>query len=81
MINSYGLVILMALIIFVTGLFGSHFGYSVNGELVQGAGWEDFMGALVTFQIDGMPAFMSIIFILMPVFAGWILYRQLRGQD
>lgn len=78
--NSYGWVILYIVVIASVGYFGGALGYTVNG-LPQETDALGFLGALATFQIDGVHPLLALVFDCSPFFVAWIIYRQIRGQD
>jgi len=80
---------------FFTGMIGSHFGYTVNGmpqgALVSASEpgllgvvewvWDSmvFMFQMVSFQIDNMPAAISVIFVVMGIMTVWLIINLIRG--
>lgn len=78
--NSYGWVILIIVCVAVVGWVGGEANYTVNGMPTDG-GTLDFIGNLAIGQIDGMPVLFTVFLDLIPFFCGWIIYRQIRGQD
>jgi hypothetical protein len=42
--------------------FGSHFGFTVHGVPAVNPDIWDFIGAMATFSIDGLPALFSYVF-------------------
>lgn len=80
-LNSYSLILCILLIYFVVGLFGANIGYEVDGIPVYDANPLTYLGAMMSFQIDGFPSWLSFIFDIIPFFVAWVVYRQVRGQD
>jgi len=116
-VSKTGLLIALLFIMMVTGLFGTHFGYTVQGQpqggaaasipeyescsggsgidlffcrigaffinVGRGLGWFfnsiGFLFRLVTFQVDGMPVFVSSIFVVISVLAVWLIVGVVRG--
>ena len=94
-ITAYGLLALLIVVQMVVSIFGSYAGYSVDG-VVQGGSvaaapgflgvvtwaWESikFLFSMVTFQVDGMPLFMSGIFLVMSLMTVFIIVRTIRGN-
>jgi len=95
-ITSYGLLLFLLVVIAVVSGFGSCAGYTVSG-LEQGGMsaqapgllgvldwvWDSikFMFHLSTFQVDNMPAFISIIFVIMSLMTGFIIIKLVRGSS
>lgn len=79
--NSYGWIILYIVVVAMIGLFGAHFGYTVDGLPVKNNNALDFLGSLLLFKIDNMPSVFNWVFIASPFMVAWIVYRQVRGQD
>lgn len=95
--NKYAVLAGLAIVILVVGLFGAHFGYTVNG-VPQGAelgeGQPGFLGALeyafagiaflvsmAAFRVDGMPVWISSIFIFMAMMAIMLIASLVRGTE
>jgi len=78
--NSYGWVVLLIVCIAFTSWIGGEAGYTIGGVPAD-AGALDFIGNLALGKIDGMPIWITAIFDCIPFLVGWIIYRQIRGQD
>ena len=66
------LIVLFLVIIVVTGLVGSHFGYTVNGvpQSTDGLTLTGFLGYIMhlsTFTMDGAPVILSAAFLIMQI--------------
>lgn len=79
-LNSYGWVILIIICIGLLSWVGGEMDYTVNG-IDTGGGTLDFITNLAIGEIDGMPLVFTILIDVLPLFVGWIVYRQVRGQD
>jgi len=95
-ITSYGLLLFLLVIIAVVSAFGSCAGYTVSGVEQAAVStsapgllgvidwmWESlkFMFNMTTFQVDNMPAFLSVIFIIMQLMTLFLIYRSIRGNS
>jgi hypothetical protein len=96
-LSKYALLLGLLITIFFTGLMGGHFGYTVNGVPQSGNlsasepgilgvlswSWEGikFMFSMVTFRVDGMPAFVSVIFVIMSIMTIFLIVSLIRGND
>ena len=93
--NSHDVVLFDTIVISVVGLFGGYAGYTVNGvpkcgsiETTPGVlglvtwVWDSlvFMIDMATFCIDGMPEFMSIIFLAMTTSFLFAVVKLVRGS-
>lgn len=112
--NRYTITILLFAVIFVTGYFGQHFGYVVNGvpmgsspaKYADGKSWSDsdygldvaisywqqkandnaLLGAIAyiwyftSFQIQGVPVWLSAAVDLMVILALLVLWALVRGE-
>ena len=81
--SSYGLLALLLVVTATIGFFGGHFGYSVNGIPVEagntvGLDW-GFLFLLLIFSVDGVPAFLSAIFLVMQIMTGFLIVNIVRG--
>lgn len=79
--TRFGILILLLFIIFTVSAIGDHFGYTVDGvpqggEVVEsspgilgviswGFGAVGFLFHVMSFQVDGMPELMGMVFIIM----------------
>lgn len=95
--NKYGVLAGLIIVILVTGLFGAHFGYTVDGvpqSAEVGEGEPGILGALafafssitflvsmVAFRVDGMPIWISSIFIFMGMMSVMLVASLVRGTD
>lgn len=77
----------IALILFIMGavsIFGAHFGYEANG-IPSGEGGigatPAFLYQLVTFQISGVPVFMSAFVGIMILLIILVAVSWIRGSD
>lgn len=73
---------ILLLILFATvGVFGSIFGYQVDGEIVRGgiSNFFDFIVNLSAFNIDNMPWILSLVFDCIWAGFAWLGYRAIRG--
>ena len=75
--TKIGVLILILFVMLVVSVFGAHFGYAVDGvpkggdfSLVQGM---SYFYDMTTFNIDGMPAEMSAVFILITLLSIYII--------
>jgi hypothetical protein len=96
-ITKYSLFTMLVIVQLTTALFGGHFGYTIHGApsgavlnssapgILGALGWVwdsiAFMFNMMTFQIDGMPAFISVIFIGMAILTAFIILNIIRGTD
>lgn len=92
--SQTGLLILIVLVLGITALVGGHFGAQYTGvnmgyntELPEDGGevtWVssslDFMVDLFTFNIDAVPAWLSVFYYLISVGGLWLLIRTIRGN-
>lgn len=81
--SSYEVLLILLVMNLTIGLFGNHFGYSVNGVVVEagntlGLDW-GFLFNLLIFNVDGVPFFLSLVFLVMQVMAGMIIVNIIRG--
>lgn len=92
--NSYGWVILFIVCIALLAWVGGEAGFTTTTmpDYIEGSlGYDseqpvshnplEFIGNLAIGTIVGMPLFFTILFDTVPFFLGWIIYRQIRGQD
>lgn len=95
--TKYAVLAGLVIVILVTGLFGNHFGYTVAGvpqgaEVAEGEpgilgaleyAWDSvvFLVNMVAFRIDGMPVWVSSIFIFMGIMTLIILASLVRGTS
>lgn len=95
--NKYAVLAGLVIVILVTGLMGAHFGYTVNGvpqgaEVQEGEpgilgaleyafASIGFLVSMVAFRIDGMPVWISSIFIFMGIMSIMILASLVRGTE
>lgn len=82
--SSLAVTVALIVIILVVSIFGGFAGFSVNGVPVAEGGSIgidsiQFMFAMTTFSIDGMPIFISAIFLLMELIAVILIVRLIRG--
>lgn len=71
------------------GTFGAHYGYLVNGAIIEPvevtASWESAISAggylvrLATFQIQDVPAIMSLLFLLLNLIGVTAIVLLIRG--
>lgn len=95
-ISSYGLLLFLTVMIAVVSGFGSLAGYSVAGIQQAGLSGEapgllgvvqwiwdsvQFMFHLATFQVDNMPAFISMIFVIISLMTGFLIIKLIRGSS
>jgi len=96
-LSKYSLLLGLLIVMVVTGLFGSHFGYTVNGVPQGGVLMEEapgvlgifswvwsgitFMFQMVTFRVDGMPIFIGVIFGVMSVMVVFLIVSLVRGSN
>lgn len=94
-ISSYGLLIFLLVVIFSVAGFGGCAGYTVEGvpkggELASGEPgilgiiewvWDSmvFMFDMITFQVDGMPAFINTIFLILGLLSVFLIVKLIRG--
>ena len=94
-ITSYGLLIFLLITIFSVSIFGGYAGYTVDGVPVGGElstqepgilgiiewVWDslNFMFHMITFQIDGMPAVINSIFLILSLLTAFLILRLIRG--
>ena len=86
--SKLGVLALLLVIIFTVSVFCGHFGYSVDGVpqggIVEGKpgllgavqwGWDAlvFLFNMMSFQIDGVPELIGIVFIIMSLLSAFIL--------
>jgi hypothetical protein len=95
--SSYILMGAFIVILLTVSIFGGHFGYTVNGVPHAGAvstqnpgifgalGWVwdsvQFLFEMMTFQIDGMPAWWSGVSIFMVLMIAYLFIKLIRGTD
>lgn len=77
--NKVSLLVLILFVLIIVSTFGSHFGFSVNGvpqnpdqdfSLTKGM---SYFYNMTTFQIDGMPAVMSAVFLFIVLLSIYII--------
>lgn len=93
--TAYSLFISLVTIQLVVGMFGGYAGYTAHGvpheiaslvqpNLVTIATWVwnsvNFMWDMITFDIDGMPAFINMVFLLMAMSSVFLLVKLVRGS-
>lgn len=94
---KYAVLAGLIITILVTGLFGAHFGYSIDGVPQRQDAIDDnpgiigvveyvfdslgFLFSMVTFQIDGMPTWISAVFIFMSLMALTLVISFVRGTE
>ena len=71
---NYIIIALVIIVFIVTGVFGTHYGYTVNGipqnEKLTLSNILDYLWNFCTFGIDGIPALLSLIYdVLIVLFA------------
>jgi len=85
------LFLLIALIFLVVATFGSYAGYTTSG--IEYGGWSSanvtsvsavstglgFMTSLLTFQLDGIPAWLSAFFALLSLCELYLIIQLIRG--
>jgi len=86
----------LVIVQFFTGMIGSHFGYLVNGMpsgattsaaqpgilgIIEWV-WDSmvFMFQMVTFQVDNMPAAITVIFVAMAIMTVFLIISLIRGN-
>lgn len=95
--NKYGVLAALVIVILVTGLMGAHFGYTVDGvpQGVEASDEEPgllggityafssigFLFSMVAFRIDGMPIWISTIFIFMGIMSITLIVSLIRGTE
>lgn len=79
--NNIMLAILLIVLVLCVSFFGSELGYTVDGVPQKNADMLDYIGAMYTFSIDGMPVWLNIFLDLIPVLSGWLVYREIRGNS
>jgi len=94
-LTDYGLLLILIIVQTVVGAFGTYIGYSVNGVQITTTEesspgilgiiewvWESiqFMFNMIAFQIDGMPHFISLIFIVMAIMTIYLIVKLIRGS-
>jgi len=95
-LSKYSLLLGLLIVISFSGLIGSHFGYTVNGvpqgagisETAPGIlgvvewVWDSmvFMFNMVVFRVDGVPAFVGVIFIVMSIMTVFLIISLIRGN-
>jgi hypothetical protein len=96
-LSKYGLLAGMLCVMIFSSLVGGHFGYTVNGVpqtadlslatpgflgVVEWV-WDSivFMFNMVTFRVDGMPVFVSAIFVVMSVLVVFLIVSLIRGDS
>jgi len=90
--TSYGVLLLLIVLITTVAGFGAYAGYTVSGiEQTNVSGgvpgilgiiswvWDsiEFMFHMITFQVDGMPAFISGIFLIMSLMGTFLIINLL----
>ena len=95
--TKYAVLAGLIIVILVTGAFGSHFGYTVEGVPqsvettddqpgILGAlewAWDNivFLLNMVAFRVDGMPSWVSMIFIFMAAMCVVLIASLVRGTN
>ncbi len=94
-ISSYGLLLFLVIMIAVVSGFGSCAGYTVAGIEQAGISseapgllgvvdwvWDSlqFMFHLSTFQVDNMPGFIGVIFVIMSLMTVFLIVKLIRGS-
>jgi hypothetical protein len=84
--TAYTIVFMMLVIDIVVGIFGGYAGFTVNGVPVAEGGSIGidslkFLWAMITFQIDGLPNFVSAVFLVFNLLLVFVGIRTLRGND
>lgn len=83
--TAYNVIALWLIIILCVGTVGSYAGFTVNGVEIGegGTAWDSltFLYNLASFQIDGMPFFLSGFFLLFNLLTGFVILRLVRGND
>ncbi len=85
-LTAYGLTFFLLVMDFTVGIFGGYAGYTVNGVPVAEGGSIgldsfQFLFDMSTFQVDGMPAFLSAVFLIFNLLVVLLIIRLLRGND
>jgi len=96
-VNKYAVLGALVIVILVTGIMGAHFGYSVDGVpqgvetsdeepgLLSGITYAfssiGFLFSMVLFRVDGMPVWMSAIFIFMGIMSIMLIVSLIRGTE
>lgn len=93
--SSYSVLISLLTIQLTVGAFGGYAGFTVNGvpyeimqleqpNLVTIASWAwnsvSFMWHMVTFNVDGVPAFLNLVFLLMGLTTLFLIVKLARGS-
>lgn len=94
-LSSYGLLIFLLLVIFSVSFFGSLAGYTVNGVPLGGSlsteapgifgiiewVWDslEFLYNMMSFQIDGMPIYINMVFLGLSLLTSYLVLRLIRG--
>lgn len=76
--TKIGVLICIIVVILTASVFGAHFGYEVDGVPQSGEGWSlldgmTYFAHMITFSIDGVPAEISGIFILISLLVVYII--------
>lgn len=77
--------IFFALVIFIltVSVLGGHFGWTTNGVPQGGDNilldTFDFFASMVTFNIDGLPALFSVVWLIVNLLTLFIAFLILRG--
>ena len=95
--NKYAVLGALVVVILVVGIFGAHFGYSVDGVPVRQDAPDEapgilavvdyvfgmlaFLFSMITFQVDGMPIWVASIFIFMSLMALTLTISLIRGTE
>jgi len=95
--TKYNVLLGLLCVIFTVSAFGGHFGYTVNGVPQGGMVEQTSPGALgvvdwifdsigfffsmVAFRVDGVPAFINAIFVIMSIMVVVLIVSLIRGTD
>jgi len=95
-VNKYSLIVGFLVVMGVVGAFGASAGWTVNGvpmghtisgsPTVWGAlAWVfsalQFMFQMMTFQVDGMPFWIVLVFYFMSMTVAYVLINLVRGTE
>ena len=96
-LSKYDIFIALVVIIILTGAIGSFAGFTVNGTPFEGAlpeGAPGLLGALdyvfeaiaflvlmTLFQVDGVPWFISLIFLFINLLTVYLIVNLVRGNS
>lgn len=93
--NSYSILAFNLIVISVVAMFGGFSGYTVDGVPQGGAiesapgllsvvswvwGSITFLFDMAFFRVDGMPEFMSLIFLLFTTLTVFLIVKLIRGS-